>query len=242
MPACEREEPAMTMESEHMDQSPTAEPAASLHRYRLTYARGPEMRYVGHLDTQLVWERTMRRARLPVAFTQGFSPKPRFHMASALPLGFTSRCEFCDLWLNEALEPEDLREKLQKAAPPGLMLNSVTEIPLNLPALQTRVVSAEYNALLLELPAGFELEAAVHRLLEATALPRTRRDKTYDLRPLIEDLRLLEMAPDKGSALITMRLSAREGSTGRPDEVIAALGLDPAAARVERTQLILKET
>ena len=241
MPAGERKEPAMTMESEHTDQIPTAEPAVSLHRYRLEYARGPEMRYVGHLDTQLVWERTMRRARLPVAFTQGFSPRPRFHMASALPLGFTSRCELCDLWLNEPLDAEDLREKLQKAAPPGLVLNSVTEIPLTLPALQTRVISAEYNALLLELPLGFDLEGVLQHLLEATALPRTRRDKTYDLRPLIEDLRLHELAPDKGSALITMRLAAREGSTGRPDEVIAALGLDPAAARVERTKLILTE-
>jgi len=239
MPAGERKEPAMTMESEHTDPTATAEPAVNLHRYRLEYARGPEMRYVGHLDTQLVWERTMRRARLPVAFTQGFSPRPRFHMASALPLGFTSRCELCDLWLNEPLEAEDLREKLQKVAPPGLLLTTVTEISLGLPALQTQVLSADYHALLLELPAGFDLIAAVQGLLGAASLPRTRREKTYDLRPLIEDLQLIKIAPDSDSALITMRLAAREGSTGRPDEVIAALGLDPASARVERTRLLL---
>ncbi len=133
-----------------------ANTTSTIHRYRLAYTRGMELRYVGHLDTQLVWERTMRRTRLPVAFSQGFNPRPRFHMASALPLGFTSRCELADVWLNEAIEPEMLKEKLQKAAPPGLFLDSVGEIDLALPALQTQVKSAEYIAQLVDLPQDYE--------------------------------------------------------------------------------------
>ncbi len=210
-----------------------------LRRYRLAYTRGPELRYVGHLDTQLVWERTMRRARLPVAFSQGFNPRPRFHMAAALPLGFTSRCELADVWLNEPIPAEILREKLQKSAPPGLSLASVEEIELGLPALQTQVLSAEYLAQMIELPDEFDPQAAVDRLLAAASLPRTRRDKPYDLRPLIEALEVLRPPSSADFPQLTMRLSAREGATGRPEEVLAEMGLDAVSARVERTRLIL---
>ncbi len=61
-------------------------------RVRMTYARREALRYVSHLDMQMVWERTLRRARMPLAYTKGFNPNPRLHLASALPLGFLSRC------------------------------------------------------------------------------------------------------------------------------------------------------
>jgi radical SAM-linked protein len=217
--------------------------AAPLTRMRIHHARGAELRYVGNLDMQLVWERTLRRARLPVAFSQGFSPRPRFHMAAALPLGFTSRCEMLDLWLNEDLEPETLRQAVQASAPPGLLVQRVERVELREPALQTLVCAAEYSALLRETPPGFDPGEAVQALLGETSLPREWRKKPYDLRPLIF---ALESAPAEatdgaGAAYprLEMRLSAREGATGRPEEVLAAMGLDPTTARVERTRLIL---
>ena len=152
---------------------------------RIHHARGAELRYVGNLDMQLVWERTLRRARLPVAFSQGFNPRPRFHMAAALPLGFTSRCEMLDLWLNEDLEPETLRQAVQAAAPPGLLVQLVERVELREPALQTLVCAAEYSALLRETPPGFDPGEAVQALLGETSLPREWRKKPYDLRPLI---------------------------------------------------------
>ena len=130
---------------------------AALHRYRITYSRGNEMRYVSHLDMQLVWERTMRRARLPVAYSQGFSPRPRFHMAAALPLGFTSRCEIADVWLNAEFAQVELVERLQASAPPGLSIQGVEEVDLSLPALQTQVTTAEYRVEFLEIPGVIDL-------------------------------------------------------------------------------------
>jgi radical SAM-linked protein len=213
-----------------------------LTRLRIHHARGAELRYVGNLDMQLVWERTLRRARLPVAFSQGFNPRPRFHMAAALPLGFTSRCEILDLWLNEDLEPEHLARAVQSAAPPGLLVQHVERIELKGPALQTLVCAAEYTALLRETPAGWDGATAVPALLALDTLPREWRKKPYDLRPLIVSLGFAAPAPNEPGAYpwLEMRLSAREGATGRPEEVLAALGVDPTTARVERTKLILE--
>jgi radical SAM-linked protein len=214
---------------------------APLTRLRIHHARGAELRYVGNLDMQLVWERTLRRARLPVAFSQGFNPRPRFHMAAALPLGFTSRCEILDLWLNEDLEPDVLGEAIQSAAPPGLSVQRIERIELKSPALQTLVSAAEYTAMLRETPTGWEGSTAVQDLLAQISLPREWRKKPYDLRPLIISLEF-KAPPSVGTGIyprLEMRLSAREGATGRPEEVLATLGLDPTTARVERTVLIM---
>lgn len=213
-------------------------PTRQLARVRLSYARGEALRYVSHLDMQLVWERTLRRAGVPLAFSQGFNPRPRMHMACALPLGFLSRCELVDLWLDlpagTALPDVDaLAAQIQQAAAPGLEVLQSSLMALNLPPLQTQVKAAEYEALPLDAVDADRLAQLVRDLVAAESLPRERRNKPYDLRPLIEGL---ETRPGPG---LWMRLTAREGATGRPEEVLAALGLDAADWRVERTALWL---
>lgn len=208
-------------------------------RLRLNYARGEALRYVSHLDMQTALERTFRRAGIPLAFSQGFSPRPRMHMACALPLGFLSRCELVDLWLDlpadaDLPDPDVLAGQIQRAAPPGLQVQQASLVPLTLPPLQTQVLAAEYAAVPLDLLDESTLTQAVGSLLAAETLPRERRNKPYDLRPLVD---ILEVRP--GPAL-WMRLSAREGATGRPEEVLAALNFDPAGWRVERTALWLE--
>lgn len=211
----------------------------TLYRIRVKYARREELRYVSHLDMQLVWERTLRRASLPLAYTKGFNPNPRLHQASALPLGFLSQAEITDFWLETDQPPdlEALASQVQFAAPPGLVIRSIDTISLQSPALQTLVTAAEYTAAPLDPLDSVELENRVIALLGMPSLPRERRGKAYDLRLLIESL---AVEPAKLPAL-HMRLAAREGATGRPEEVLLALGLDPAGFRVERTALILAE-
>ncbi len=211
--------------------------AQDRYRYRLRFAKTEAMRWTGHLDLQRAWERTFRRARLPLLYSQGFNPRPRLQLAAALPLGVTGEEELLDLWLTEALEPGALAERLRPALPPGLELKGVCAAPAQEPALQRQVRAAEYRVTWLEAPPPLEkLRAAVERALAAQEIPRERRGKRYDLRPLIEELRV-EAGEPPG---LWMRLAAREGATGRPDEVLAALGLDPAEARVVRTRLVLE--
>lgn len=219
-------------------------PAKSLYRVRMTYARQDALRYVSHLDMQTVWERTLRRAGVPLAYSQGFNPRPRLHLASALPLGFLSRCELTDFWLElpeSSPEPDlvDWMRRVRASTPPGLEIQQAEFVPLSAPALQTQVQSSEYLAVPMDPLDEQALMAAVTGLLGADTLPRERRGKPYDLRPLIETLEVhAETAMPQHPALF-MRLAARDGATGRPEEVLSALGLDPTLFRVERVRLIL---
>lgn len=212
-------------------------------RLRVTFAKTGALRYIGHLDLQTLWERTARRAGLPLAYTQGFHPSPRLQIASALPLGFSGQAEIVDLWLGEGAvdwnsRVPEIGGRLQTASPPGLAIVSVQAVDEGGPALQTRVRSAEYEVTLLDAPDEAEAARRVAGLLEQESLPRERHGKPYDLRPLIESLELLSAGKD-GPPRLTMRLAAREGATGRPEQVLDALGILPEAARVERTRLLL---
>ena len=64
-----------------------------MERIRVYYSKTAPMRYTGNLDVHKVWEHTLRRARLPLAYSQGFHPQPRINQACPLPLGMTSRAE-----------------------------------------------------------------------------------------------------------------------------------------------------
>lgn len=206
-------------------------------RLRITFAKQGPLRYTGHLDLHRIWERTLRRAGLPLAYSQGFHPQPRLQIASALPLGFTSRAEIVDVFLTQSIPIEGLRETIQAAAPPGLEILKIEEVAANAPALQTQLRAAEYAITLPELASDShtELPRRIAALLAAPALPRQRRGKGYDLRPLIEELRLLE------DGRLFMRLSAREGATGRPEEVLAELGIPWEETHIERIRLIFEE-
>jgi radical SAM-linked protein len=212
-------------------------------RLRLTFSKFGTLRYIGHLDLHNLWERIVRRAGLPLSYTQGFHPGPRIQLASALPLGFIGSAEIVDLWINDSADSLDrpYKEMLQSAAPPGLVISSVEIVDERGPALQTKVVSAEYEITLLESGSSSGLASSVSNLLAAASLPRVRRDKTYDLRPLVESLGYY---PGVGSRFpcLHMRLAAREGATGRPEEVLDALGVPIETTRIERTRLILQNT
>ncbi len=208
-----------------------------LQRIRFTYAKTTPLRYTGHLDLQRVWERTLRRSRLPVAYSQGFSPTVRFHMACALPLGFTSRCEILDLWLANAMTLPEVMASLQPCVPPGIEIYSFEEVDLKAPALQNVVRSSRYEILLLESPGLEEMHTRVAALLAADQLPRIWRDKNYDLRPLVEALEFAG-TDQNGRLILIAQLAIREGATGRPEELLSALGLDPLAARVERQSIL----
>jgi radical SAM-linked protein len=204
-------------------------------RIRITFAKQGALRYTGHLDLHKLWERAARRAGLPLAYSQGFHPQPKIQIAAALPLGFSSRCEIIDLWLGETYAVQ--MAEIQAALPQGIQVLALEEVDERAPALQTLVTSAEYEVTLLNPPAGSDLNRRLAAVMEAASLPRQRRGKVYDLRPLIESLTLLP-PEDKQAARLLMRLSARQSATGRPEEVLDVLGIPLEETRIERTRLL----
>jgi radical SAM-linked protein len=205
-------------------------------RIRLTFSKTEAMRYTGHLDLQRAWERTFRRADLPLAYSQGFHPQARLNLGCALPLGFTSQCELLDAWLEIQLPLDQVLTALINAAPPGILIRSVEIITERLPALQTQVIAAEYTVTLLD-PVP-DLEARLNAVLSSPSIPRQRRGKEYDLRPLIEAITPLP-TDENGLQGFHLRLSARESATGRPEEVLTALAIPLEASHIHRTALII---
>ena len=213
-------------------------------RIRITFAKQGPLRYIGHLDLHKLWERAARRAQLPLAYSHGFHPQPKMNIAAALPLGFSSRCEVMDMRLEHEIQLEGVREKLQQTLPAGIQVLNVENADERAPALQTQVASAEYQVTLTGLMDGSELKRKIDSVMESQSIIRERRGKKYDLRPLIEGLALApslgsaSQSPDASREKIFMRLAAREGATGRPEEVLDTLGIAFEETRIERTNLI----
>ena len=201
-------------------------------RIQITFSKQGPLRYTGHLDLHKLWERAARRAELPLAYSQGFHPQPKMNIASALPLGFSSRCEVLDMRLEQDVPLDGLAKKLNDTMPEAIrVIKFVQEMNERAPALQTQVISAEYEVTSKETGFGSDLKRMMDSVMETESIIRTRRKKEYDLRPLIEELKLV--AENK----IFMKLTAKEGATGRPEEVLDVLGIAFEETRIERTHL-----
>ena len=212
-------------------------------RLRLTFSKAGPTRYISHLDLARTLERALNRARIPVSYTQGFNRRPRLQIAAALPLGYTSECELADIWLEEQMEPERVGRQLTAKMAPGITIHQVEEVPLSGPALPSLTAEAAYVATVLDVVHMADLQRRIDDLLAVDSLVRerghSRKRKAYDLRPLIYELEVVETAD--GAVQIHMRLALMPSETGRPDEVLLALGLDPLSARIHRSKIALAD-
>ena len=181
----------------------------------------------------------MRRAELPLSYSQGFHTQPKISIAAALPLGFSALGEVLDVRFNEELPIEEIALRLKDNLPPDIQITKVESVDEREPALQTQVVSAVYEIHLTEPVDGSDLTRRVEEVMRSESLPRERRGKFYDLRPLIEILNV-ETEAD-GKVWLQMTLAARDGATGRPEEVLKVLDIEPEYTRVERTRLIFQD-
>ena len=206
-------------------------------RIRVRYAKDESLRFTGHLDLQRLWERTLRRSRLPIRYSQGYHPRARLNLASALPLGFVSDDELLDFWMDEPRPLEDIQSRLTAALPPGLRIKTVETVDLSEDSLQARMKASEFEVSFYDPQNKQDLQTKVASLLAREQIRRTRRKKTYDLRPLILTLAVIDLPP--GEPGLHMRLLAEAGATGRPDDVLDELGYPNTAYLVRRTGLIL---
>jgi radical SAM-linked protein len=206
-------------------------------RIRVTYTKGESLRFTGHLDMQRAWERLLRRSGLPIRYSQGFHPRARMNLASALPLGFVSKAEMLDFWMDEPLPTDQIQKKLAAAAPPGLVITAVNQVSLSDDAIQSKMHASEFEVSFFDPQDEHELSGKVSSLLSIDEIMRTRRKKTYDLRPLILAMDLIQT--DDGEVGITMQLLAEPGQTGRPDEVLEEMGYQNTEYLVTRTRIIL---
>jgi len=220
-------------------------------RIRLRYAKTGKIRFSSHRDMARCWERALRRVELPVASTEGFSPRPKLHFGLALSTGHESSAEYIDV---DLLEPEatsvdlgSLAGRLSEMLPPGVEVVEVAVVDRSEPSLQEAVTSCTWS---IEV-AGVTpetLDAEVRTLLARSTIPfereRKGRTTTDDLRPGILDLVVVGATPADApvpGALIEAELATQPRSV-RPAELLAAFDPPRSEGRVRRThQWIMKD-
>ncbi|MGB1250662.1 MAG: TIGR03936 family radical SAM-associated protein [Candidatus Promineifilaceae bacterium] len=215
--------------------------ATYVQRLRLTFRKFGPARWIGHLDVNRTWERALNRAKIPMAYTQGFNRRPRMQFANALPLGYTSDCEFVDLWLREEIDAAQAMSQLNERMAPGMEVIGARSVYVRQPALPTLTVTALYEVKLAHVTFNSaELRETISALLEqeeviAEKTGKKNKGKTYNLRPMIHDIVMDE------NDLLHFNVSCKEGATGRPDAILRALGIDHRDTKVHRQTLTLSD-
>src|SRR5439155_22251773 len=213
-----------------------------IQRLRVTFARGEEMKYITHLDLMRFWERALRRAELPVAYSEGFTPQPQISLAAPLPVGTTSDAELMDVFVTERIAPREFLAKAAAQLPAGIAVVAAEEVGLALPSVQADVRFAEYEVTVSGADRD-DTERKIDAFLTASSVPwehrRQEEVRSYDIRALVESIDVADGSD--GELRLRMRLRSDSSGSGRPEQVVAALGL-PAPQRIHRTKLVLAGT
>lgn len=212
-----------------------------MQRLRLSFSRGKEIKYISHLDLMRLWERAFRRAEIPLAYSEGFSPHAKLSIAAPLPIGVTSTAELMDIILQMPISPYLLMQKVSQVLPCGIEILEVRQVPCGDPSLQSQIRYAEYHVEVESHESFEEMHSLITALIQLESLPwqhmRDTGPRHYDLRPLIKHIWIV----NRQGNLFTlgMRLRCDSHGTGRPEQVIQALGFVDPPCSIHRTQLFL---
>jgi radical SAM-linked protein len=213
-----------------------------MQRLRIRFNRGEEIKYISHLDLIRLWQRSLSRAGIALAYSEGFNPHPRMSLAAPLALGVTSEAELMDIVLSKWSSPHTFTSSVSRQLPPGIEITRVYNTALTLPSLQSQVRFAEYRVGLEADKAKEDIESAITVLLAKETLPwehqRDTGPRRYDLRQLIDDIWIIDY--QKGVCNISMRLRCDSSGSGRPEQVATALGFVKYPLSIHRTKLILQ--
>ncbi|HEX7353993.1 MAG TPA: TIGR03936 family radical SAM-associated protein [Mycobacteriales bacterium] len=201
-------------------------PPAVVQRIRLRYAKRGRLRFTSHRDVARLLERAVRRAGLPVAHSAGFTPHPKISWLGASPTGVASEAEYVEIGLTTALDPADVRARLDASLPPDLdILDAVVAGP---GALADRLEASSWR---LRLP-GVQQADAEHSVAAFLAeshvlVSRRTKDGTRELDARAAVVSLTATPPESGGAdqpcAILHAVVRHTTPVVRPDDVLAAL-------------------
>jgi radical SAM-linked protein len=212
-------------------------------RIRLRYTKRGRLRFTSHRDFQRAFERALRRAEVPMAYSAGFTPHPKVSYANAAPTGTGSEAEFLEIALAEKRDPDKLRRLLDEALPNGLDITDAVEAHTS--AFADRLTGSVWE-MRLDGIAFDTAERAAAVFLAADAVEVQRKTKngvrTFDARAAVAGLQAVRPEPDRpgGVPCAILRLVVRHVTPAvRPDDVLSGLHAvadlaPPVAAAVTR--------
>lgn len=212
-----------------------------MQRIRIKFSRGEEIKYISHLDLMRLWSRVFRRIKMPLAYSEGFTPHPKISIANPLPIGVTSEAELLDITLQKRISPHFLLRTISQHLPKGVDIMEAQEILLASSSLQSQIRHAEYHVKVKTILCLEDIQKAIRDLLNLETLPwqhmRDTGPRYYDIRSLIDHLWIV--SGEKLTFVIGMRLRSDSQGAGRPEQVTAALGLTEYPDSIHRTKMLL---
>ncbi|MEN9207516.1 MAG: TIGR03960 family B12-binding radical SAM protein [Gloeomargarita sp. GMQP_bins_120] len=225
-------------------------PTKRVQRLRVRFGKLGEMALLGHLDVLRLFDRAVRRAHLPIAFTEGFHPSPRIVPATALALGVTSTGEIMDFELHQVCDPQVFVQALRAQLPPEIPLYEVAEVPVHAPAATQLLAAAEYRlTLALDDPeAEADWQGWVQAILDAEAMwwegqRKNGQPKRLNLRAMLNRLEVLTASAQQAEVFYRGALSP-DGQSLQPEQVLFMFQKVGSSAmtlaRVHRERVILR--
>ena len=214
-----------------------------MRRLRIQYAKEMRVRFLSHLDVVRMIERAIRRSRVPVAYSEGFHPRPKVSFGPPLPMGAVSRAEYVDLLLDQDFEIGFV-ESLKQQFPPGLAVARALALPAKVISLFERINVLAYRV---TLPQGADhWEQRTHAFFAQQEVmadrPTEEGTRRINIRPHVQTLAASGVGD---GSILEMELLLSDKGTVRPSEVVAALGadehLDPRTLVFERTEVFIQE-
>jgi radical SAM-linked protein len=223
-------------------------------KLRLMITKGDPIRYVSHLDFAGTLERVVRRAKFPVAYSEGFNPHMKMAFASALAVGVTSEAEYLDLELTEEAELDQLKEQFAAQLPAGIELKTAQYVRQPSKALMAIVNLAVYEIVvpLLADAAWDAIENSVQnfnnevQVIYTKQTPKGRREldiKEYLAQPAV----VKSLQDNSRQASIALAIKIMPNGSVKPVEVLAALienfemPVDKDAALIHRNGLFITD-
>jgi radical SAM-linked protein len=208
--------------------------ATAVQKLRLRYAKRGPLRFMSHRDVARAFERALRRARVPMAYSQGFNPHQKVSWIGASPTGVASEAEYVEISLVEVLDPDELVRMLDEAMPPGLDLLEAVGVPIGSDggSLADRMEASRWRIELAGV-ASDTLRAAFEQVLAADVVEVERLTKhgmrTIDARSAIvsgwvEDDPVVSpsSAPTESCGILIVVVRQLTPAV-RPDDVLSAL-------------------
>lgn len=183
-------------------------PTTTPTRIRIRFSKTGPMRFLSHLEMITLFTRAVGKSRVPIRYSQGFHPHPKFSFATALSVGVESWAEYLDMELAEPWSADRVKDALNSVLPAGVEILESAEIPLNSTSLSVIMDKVRYRV---TLPAGLDLDLPARAVsflaLESHPYHREKKGKIqdFDLRMELQDLRVsggeLEMVVGRGKPL-----------------------------------------
>jgi radical SAM-linked protein len=207
-------------------------------RYRIIYSKTGIARFVGHLDTIRLFQRSLRRSGIKLQYTEGFHPKPKMSFGEALPVGIESLCETFDIWVHESQSVDEIYRRLKESLTEGFEIKEVKGIDNGAPSSEGSVKGVVFRFENLGEEVFAEISARIGRFLKEEKFVVEMKSKKgvrgIDLKEAVKSIRIT----DDGALELTL-CKTTSGAKIRPNEAYEKLfGTLPESARIIKTAVL----